>query len=65
MGWSAGAGLGCEIYSYVKKYTPKKDHKRIANFIYDQVCELDADDWDGDSELERDGNINQNVEDDE
>jgi hypothetical protein len=36
--------------------------KEVATAIYDMACDLDTDDWDGDSELERDAEVNQNEE---
>lgn len=57
MGWSAGAGLGEEIYCYIRKYIPKEKRKLVATKIYDLVCEQDADDWDGTTKLEKDAGI--------
>lgn len=57
MGWASGSPLGIEIYEEVRKYIPKEKRQEVAEFIYDKVCELDADDWDGDSVLELDAQI--------
>ena len=63
MGWSAGAELGEELYLTVRDYIPWRDRKEIAKTFYDAVCDLDADDWDGTSQLEIDAEINQEDED--
>lgn len=59
MGWSAGSGLGEDLYLMVREYIPSNKRKDIAVAFYDAVCDLDADDWSGDSQLEIDANINQ------
>lgn len=63
MGWSAGSGLAVDIWTEIKGFIPEGSRKEVANMLYDKVCDLDADDWDGTSELEKDGNINQELED--
>lgn len=62
MGWSSGSTLGEEIYCLVRKYIPVKKRKLIASKIYDLLCDQDADDWEGTSKLEKDANINQDIE---
>ena len=57
MGWSAGASLGQEIYDKIREYIPEEKRQEVAKFIYDVVCEQDADDWDGTSQLEIDGKV--------
>lgn len=54
MGWAAGSGLGTDIYDKIREYIPEDKRKEVAQFIYDSVCDLDADDWDGSSQLEID-----------
>lgn len=63
MGWSAGSQLGEELYLTVRDYIPEEKRKEIATAFYDAVCDLDADDWSGDSQLEIDADINQEDED--
>ena len=63
MGWSAGSQLGDELYQLVRHYIPEEDRQEIAIKFYDAVCDLDADDWDGTSQLEVDAEINQEDED--
>lgn len=58
MGWSAGSGLGEDLYLKIRKYVPKEDRQEVAKYFYDAVCDLDTDDWDGESQLERDAEIN-------
>lgn len=57
MGWAAGSSLGKDIYEKIREYIPEKDRKQIATFIYDYVCDQDADDWTGDSQLEIDADV--------
>lgn len=65
MGWAAGSQLGEELYLLVRDYIPEEDRKDIATAFYDAVCDLDADDWSGDSQLEFDADINQDEDEDE
>ena len=58
MGWSRGSGLGIDIWEEVRPYIPEAKRQEVARFIYDAVCDLDADDWDGESQLEIDAGIN-------
>jgi hypothetical protein len=57
MGWAAGSELGQDIYNKIRDYIPEEDRKEVASFIYDAVCDLDADDWDGSSQLEIDAGV--------
>lgn len=57
MGWSAGSELGQNIYNKIREYIPEEDRKEVAAYIYDAVCDLDADDWDGTSQLEIDAGL--------
>lgn len=62
MGWAAGSQLGEELYLTVREYIPWRDRKEVAQKFYDAVCDLDADDWDGTSQLEIDAEINYDEE---
>lgn len=57
MGWAAGSELGQGIWDKVREYIPEEDRQEVAMYIYDAVCDLDADDWSGDSQLEIDAKI--------
>lgn len=57
MGWASGSSLGVEIYDKIREYIPEDKRQEVAKFIYDAVCDLDADDWDGSSQLEIDGKV--------
>lgn len=57
MGWAAGSELGESIWQEIRGYIPESKRQEIAQFIYDAVCDLDADDWDGTSQLEIDAEI--------
>lgn len=57
MGWAAGSGLGEDIYEKIREYIPEEKREEVAKYIYDAVCDLDADDWDGSSQLEIDAKI--------
>jgi len=57
MGWAAGSELGQSIWDKVREYIPEDERTDVAQFIYDAVCDLDADDWDGGSQLEIDAKI--------
>lgn len=59
MGWSAGSELAENIYLKVKKHIPEAERRNVAKYIYDSVCDLDADDWSGESQLEIDAGVNQ------
>lgn len=52
-----------EMYEKIRGFIPEGSRKEVANIIYDTAGSLDTDDWDGESQLEKDGNINQNLED--
>lgn len=57
MGWAAGSGLGIDIWNEVRGYVPESKREEVALFIYNYVCDLDADDWDGTSQLEIDAQV--------
>lgn len=57
MGWAAGSELGQSIWDEIREYIPEDKRKEVATFIYDAVCDLDADDWDGGSQLEIDAEL--------
>lgn len=65
MGWSGGSSLAEDVYLLVRKHIPLNKRQQIAEKIYDLFCDLDADDWDGSSTIEKDGDINQELEIDE
>ncbi len=54
MGWASGSSLGIDIYDEIRQYIPDDKRKEVARFIYDQVTDMDADDWDLTSNLEID-----------
>ena len=57
MGWTAGSELGQDIYNKVREYIPEENREEVARYIYDAVCDLDADAWTGESQLEIDAGI--------
>lgn len=59
MGWASGSSVGVEIYDKVREYIPADKRKEVANYIYDMLCDLDADAWEGDSDLEKDAELPQ------
>ena len=62
MGWASGSGLACEVYGLVRNYIPEKKRKQVATKIFDLFTDMDADDWNGDSTLEKDAGINQDLD---
>jgi hypothetical protein len=48
-----------EMYNEIKGFVPTENRKWIANIIYDKATDMDVDDWDGSTDLEIEGNINQ------
>lgn len=54
MGWAAGSELGQDLYEKIREYIPEEKRKEVAEYFYNAVCDLDADDWDGTSQLEID-----------
>lgn len=52
-----------QLYEDIKGFIPEPNRKEVANTIYDAAGELDVDDWDGSTNLEIDGRINQNLDD--
>jgi hypothetical protein len=59
MGWSAGSSLAEDFWILVREFVPADKQQRVAEEIYEMVCDLDADDWDGTSEIEIAAGINQ------
>jgi hypothetical protein len=57
MGWAAGSELGEDIWLKIREYIPEENREEVAKYIYDSVCDLDADDWDGSSQLEIDAKL--------
>lgn len=51
-----------DMYDEIKGFIPEANRKEVANIIYDAAGELDTDDWDGTTQLEIDGRINQDLE---
>lgn len=62
MGWANGSCLAEELWIELRGFIPEASRKEAANIIYDRFCDYDADDWCGDSELEFDGEINQDLD---
>jgi hypothetical protein len=54
MGWSAGSQLAIQVYNLVKTYIPEEERHDVAWHIKNMFEEHDADDWNGESELEQD-----------
>jgi hypothetical protein len=57
MGWASGSELGKDIYDKVREFIPEENRQEVAEYIYDYVCDLDADDWDSTSQLEIDADV--------
>jgi hypothetical protein len=51
-----------QLYDDIKGFIPEGNRREVANIIYDAAGDLDTDDWDGDTDLERDGGINQDLD---
>ena len=43
-------------------FIPEANRKEVANIIFDKAGDLDTDDWDGSTDLEKDGGINQDLD---
>jgi len=46
MGWCSGSELAENIFTKVESYLPKDKRKEVAQLIYDEFCNMDADCWD-------------------
>lgn len=46
MGWASGSQLAEQIFKRLKKIVPKGDHKIVAQILYEEFSNEDADDWD-------------------
>jgi hypothetical protein len=57
------ATVFAKLYRDVEIFIKEEDKKKLANTLYDASKQLDIDDWDGTSQLEIDGRINQNLSD--
>ena len=57
MGWASGTDLGITLWDLVREYVPEEKRKEIATAFYNELCDLDADAWEGDSALELDAEI--------
>lgn len=53
MGWSAGSWLAIDIWKLVKSYIQEDQKQKIAKAIINKFKEEDADEWYGDSDLEK------------
>lgn len=62
MGWASGSELAENIWSAVERYLPEKEKQAVAFEIYNLFCDYDADDWSGDSDLEKAAEVNQEDE---
>ncbi len=54
MGWASVSYLGQEIWDEVRAFIPNEERRRLAKFIFDKCCDLDADDWEPDSNICKD-----------
>lgn len=59
----AQAGVFADMYQNIREFIPEEKRKWVANQIYESARDMDIDDWDGDTLLEKDGHINQNLND--
>lgn len=59
MGWASGSAFGVDFYDEIREYLPEDKREQIAKTLYDMLCDLDADAWEGDSNLEIDAKIPQ------
>jgi hypothetical protein len=62
MGWANGSELAKEVYDLVRSYLPENKRKKVATKFYDLFTDMDADDFSGDSNLEKDAGINQDLD---
>lgn len=58
----AHSGEFAEMYNKIRGFIPEGSRREVANIIYDTAGDLDTDDWDGTSQLEIDGHINQDLD---
>lgn len=65
MGWASGSYLAEEIWTEVRDFIPEDKCQKVARYIHDKFCDHDADDWDGNSQLEIDAGVNQDWNPDE
>lgn len=63
MGWASGSSLATELWEEIRGFIPEDNRYEAANIFYDRFTDYDADDWDGESTLEKDGKINQDLDD--
>lgn len=54
MGWASGSYLAVDVWDLVRDEIPEEKRRKLAKKIYDMFRNMDADAWDGDSQLEQD-----------
>ena len=57
MGWASGSYLGQDLWDEIRNFVPKNNHKKVAKIIYNMCNDMDADDWDVNSNLIKDADI--------
>jgi hypothetical protein len=62
MGWSGGSELARETWSMVRKYINGKHRQRVAKKFLEAFKDYDADDFDGQSDLEKDAGVKNDEE---
>ncbi len=58
----AHSDIFSKLYDDIKGFIPEANRKEVANIIYDASGGIDVDDWDGSTDLEKDGRINQDLD---
>lgn len=56
MGWAHSEEI-CEMYEKIRSSIPQSKRKSVALEIYDMALDLDCDDFDGHSQLEKDAQV--------
>lgn len=51
-----------ETWEHIRPLIPEGSRKEAASYLYDLSGELDVDDWDGSTLLEKDARINQDLD---
>ena len=51
MGWCSGSYLGEKIFVMASKHMSKAEKKELANMIYEEFSNMDADCWDDSMEI--------------
>jgi len=57
MGWASGSYLAQDIYDNIRDLIPEENRMKVADTIYSQFSDEDADDWDSESDLLKDAKI--------